>query len=206
MGQYWRLWGFQVFYVKVVLGSWDDSRPCFSVFIAWLGLTVDTPASVYGLFGLQFSRFLREGAELPQKSRKVWLHCETIFGKCFLSASQARRWMPLCVSLAPNFAHFLREGGRGNQDFLRTPCLWLFCSVSSPEEQRKIGSFSLSHFASGHYFHVPSYQVATCVVSRSPEEYQKFLFLLGDGFRNMVRILYVWFDIGYSSCVRHGGF
>ena len=112
----------------------------FSVFIAWFGLTVDTLASVYGLFGLQFSRFLREGdsvAELPEESRKVWLHCETVFGKCFFSASLARRWMPVCVSLAPNFAHFLREGGRGNQDFLRAPCLWLFCSVSSPEEKKK---------------------------------------------------------------------
>ena len=76
------------------------------------------------------------------------------FGKCFFSASLARRWMPVCVTLAPNFPHFLREGGRGNQDFLRAPCLCLFCSVSSPEEQRKIGSFSLSHFASGRCFHV----------------------------------------------------
>ena len=80
MGRYWRRWGFQVFYAKVVLGSWDDSGPCFSVFIAWLGLTVDTPASVHGLFGLQFSRFQCEGdsvAVLLEESRKAFLFSVT---------------------------------------------------------------------------------------------------------------------------------
>ena len=191
------------FFVKVVLGSWDDSRPCFSVFIAWLGLTVDTPASVYGLFRLRFSRFLRVGdsvAELPEQSRKVWLHCETIFGECFLSASLARRWMPVCVT----HTFFVKVDVE-----IRTFSAPLVSGYSVRcLRLRSKDNFEASRCPTSLLDIIstcPSYQVATCVVSRSPEEYKKFLFLLGDGSRKIICILYVWFDTGYSSCVRHAG-